>query len=355
MAKILIKNGRVWDGERFLYADILTNRKIIEKIETEISEEADIVYDAKGKTVSSGLVDAHAHIKGFSGDRFSTQAEMCCFPFGVTSVADAGGEKGDKSLLDNFVINCVIFALSVIENDRADIQKTKERLALFGENAVGLKVFFDAGSPNVKSIVPLREICELAHSKGLRVLVHCSNSPTKMSEILDTLGEGDILTHAFHGGANNAAEDNFESMRQAQKRGVFIDVGYAGNYHTDFGVLELALKNGIVPDVISTDMTKQLVYNCGGRYGMTMCMSIARTLGMNEEDIFRAVTSNPARALSKDGEWGYLQVGHAADIAVLDYTDEGFDLTDKAGNRVHNSKGYRCVMTVSNGRIVYKD
>ena len=26
MARILIKNGRVWDGERFLYADVLADK-----------------------------------------------------------------------------------------------------------------------------------------------------------------------------------------------------------------------------------------------------------------------------------------------------------------------------------------
>jgi imidazolonepropionase-like amidohydrolase len=84
-------------------------------------------------------------------------------------------------------------------------------------------------------------------------------------------------------------------------------------------------------------------------------MNIARTLGMQEEDIFRAVTSNPAKALEKESGWGYLRVGRIADIAVLDYTDEGFDLTDKAGNHIKSPKGYRCVLTVSDGQVVYRN
>ena len=76
---------------------------------------------------------------------------------------------------------------------------------------------------------------------------------------------------------------------------------------------------------------------------------------MREEDIFRAVTSNPAKALGQESEWGYLQVGRIADIAVLDYTDEGFDLTDKAGNHIGSQKGYRCVLTVSDGQVVYRN
>ena len=80
-----------------------------------------------------------------------------------------------------------------------------------------------------------------------------------------------------------------------------------------------------------------------------------RYMGMCEEDILRAVTSAPAKALGKEDEWGYLEVGRTADIAVLDHTDEGFDLTDKAGNHIGSQKGYRCVLTVSDGQVVYRN
>lgn len=87
---------------------------------------------------------------------------------------------------------------------------------------------------------------------------------------------------------------------------------------------------------------------------MGMCMSIARSLGMKEEDIFCAVTSTPAKALKKENEWGYLKEGRSADISVLRYTDESFCLCDKAGNEISSDKGYRCIMTVADGEIVYK-
>ena len=185
-------------------------------------------------------------------------------------------------------------------------------------------------------------------------MVHCSNSPTSMSEILNTLNEGDILTHAFHGGSNNAAEDNFASMRAAQARGVIIDVGFAGHIHTDFEILGRAIKSGIPPNTISTDITKFSAYTRGGRYGMTICMSIARHVGMTEEDIFRSVTSTPARVLGKSDQWGSLAPGRKADIAVFDYTDEGFSLTDKAGHHIESKSGYRCLLTVADGQIIYK-
>ena len=42
-------------------------------------------------------------------------------------------------------------------------------------------------------------------------------------------------------------------------------------------------------------------------------------------------------------------------LAVLEYTDGGFDLTDKAGNHICNKEGYRCVLTVSDGQVVYRN
>ena len=87
---------------------------------------------------------------------------------------------------------------------------------------------------------------------------------------------------------------------------------------------------------------------------MTMCMNLAKTVGISEEDIFKAVTSNPAKVLGKENEWGYLKAGRTADISVFDFADEGFDLTDNAGNRLNNNTGYRCILTVADGQIIYK-
>ena len=355
MAKILIKNGRVWDGEKFFFSDVLSEHSIISKIEPNVRETADFVFDAKGKIVSSGLVDLHVHMRGISSEKFGIQAEMSCFPFGVTSAADAGGGRGSKELLDSLMLKNVVFVSVGIKNNTPDFERAERWLERYGDRAIGLKVYFDTEIEDVHDISPLQKICGYAHARNLKVMVHSSGSPVKMSELLDTLGKGDILTHSFHGGKNHAFEDGFACIKRARARGVVIDSGFAGHVHTDFFVLKEAISCGAFPDTISTDVTKFSAYTRGGRYGMTMCMSIAKTLGMREDDIFRAVTSNPAKALGKESEWGSLAIGHAADIAVFEYIDEGFDLTDKAGNHICNKEGYRCVLTVSDGQVVYRN
>lgn len=355
MARILIKNGKIWDGEKFFFADILTNGRIIAKIGENITDNADYVYDAKGKTVSAGLVDLHVHMKGISSKAFGIDPQMSSFPFGVTAVNDAGSTNGDRKLLDSFAVKNTVFVCVDIRDNHADFTVTEKLLQEYGDKAIGIKVYFDTTISEVRDITPLKEICEYANKKGLKVMVHCSHSPTPMSEVVKTLSSGDILTHIYHGGENPCTENEFEVFQIARQRGVVMDAGFAGHVHTDFSVLENAIGAGFLPDTISTDITRNSAYMRGGRYGMTMCMNIAKKVDMSEEDIFKAVTSAPAKVVCKDNEWGYLKEGRCADIAIFEFTDEGFDLTDHAGNRMTGTKGYRCVLTVADGQLLYRD
>ncbi len=347
MAKILIKNGRVWDGEKFFSADILTEDDQISKIEPDICENADFVFDATNKIVSAGLVDSHVHISG--GD-FGIHPSMCTLPFGVTAAADAG--VCNPQMLINCGVKYVIFVNVEIKNNHADFTNTLKVLSECKDKAIGLKIYFDKTISDVKDITSLSEAVKFAEEHGLIVMVHSSNPPVSMEELLNTLRKGDILTHAYHGGKNNVSDDNFECIKNAKQRGVIIDAGLAGHIHTDFKIFGDAIKCGAIPDIISTDITKFSAYKRGGRYGLPMCMSIAKHLGMNEENIFKAVTSNPAKVMGMDS--GFLEVGKCADVAVLEYADEGFDLTDKAGNHICSEAGYRNILTIANGEIVYR-
>ncbi len=354
MGKILIKGGRVWDGEKFFFADVMTENQTVARIEAGIEDEADFVFDAEGKTVSAGLVDIHTHFKGISSNGFGINPDMVTLPFGVTAAADASGIQGDRALLDAFGVKNAVFVCSDIKNNKASFDGALCMMEKYGDKVVGIKAYFDVTSNQVFDISPLRETVEFAEKHGLKVMVHSSNSPVPMSELLGALRCGDILTHAYHGAKNNVSEDGFACIGAARERGVVIDAGLAGFVHTDFKVLGDAIAIGEKPDVISSDITKCSAYKRGGRYGLTMCMSIARHLGMTEAEVLRAVTSSAARAVSKEGEWGTLSVGGTADIAVLEYTDEGFDMTDKAGNHIESKEGYRNILTVSDGEIVYR-
>lgn len=355
MRSILIKNGRIWDGERFFSSDILLENGIVSKIGTSINCPKAFIYDATGMIVSAGLVDTHAHFLGPEPDLYGINPEMSCLPFGVTAAADAGGAHANRELADNCYVKNVTFVTVPIKDDKPDFAPAEKKLQLYGDNAIGLKVYFDTKKPDVRSSQPLAKICKYAKAHNLKVMVHCSDAPVSMAEYLPLLSAGDILTHAFTGTPHNAQEDDFAALIKAQKRGVIMDTGFAGHIHTGLSVFKSAIVGGILPDTISTDITRASAYHRGGRYGMTMCMSMARAAGMKEADIFRAVTSSPAKALGKEGQWGILKEGACADVAVLEYTNEGFSLEDRFGGSLKSDHGYRCKLTVADGVLVWRD
>ena len=263
MSKILIKNGKVWDGERFYFADVLTDNEKISKIADKIDEAAEFEYDASGKIVSAGLVDAHVHMRGIGSTEFGIQAEMSCMPFGVTAAVDASGGYGDKALLDTFMLKNLVFVNAGFKDNKAYFEDAEKMLDKYGERAVGIKVYFDTQISEVRDIKPLCQVVEYAERNKLIVMVHSSNSPVSMPELLSALRKGDILTHAYHGGKNNVSEDNYECIKQAKECGVVIDAGLAGHIHTDFKVFKDAISCGAVPNIISTDITKWSAYKRG--------------------------------------------------------------------------------------------
>ena len=138
----MIKNGRVWDGEKFYFADVLTENEKISKIADKIDEAAEFEYDASGKTVSAGLVDAHVHMRGINKD-FGIHAEMSTIPFGVTVATDACGAYGDKALLDSFLLKNVIFVPAEFHDNKAYFDSVEKMPEKYGEKAIGIKVYFD--------------------------------------------------------------------------------------------------------------------------------------------------------------------------------------------------------------------
>ena len=84
MSKILIKNGKIWDGERFFFADLFVEQGKIARLAEGIETDADFTYDATGQIVSAGLIDTHLHFRKMSSDGLGV-GDWACFPFGVTA------------------------------------------------------------------------------------------------------------------------------------------------------------------------------------------------------------------------------------------------------------------------------
>jgi len=350
----LIKNGKLWTGTEFSTGNILINKDTIVSIDAPADTPADYMYDAAGCIVSTGLLDIHTHIYKVSCDIFGYPAELVCAPFGATATVDGGAEMSDKEYLDTMMVKVRVFVAVPVGADGPDFALAERLLAAYGDRALGVKVYYDASGNKYVNHDHLAAICAFARERGLKVMVHCNHSPTSMLDIIETLAPGDILTHCYHGDTNTILADDYAAYKLAKAKGVILDTGNAGRAHTDFAVLRKAIGDGYLPDTISSDLTSLSAFNRGGKYGLTMCMSMQRTAGMTEEQVLRAVTSDAAKAVGWEDECGKLAVGRKADITVLSYGKEPYSLTDPAGNTLEDENGYICHLTVANGQILYR-
>ena len=82
-------------------------------------------------------------------------------------------------------------------------------------------------------------------------------------------------------------------------------------------------------------------------------MSILKVLGLKEEEIFKAVTINPAKLVLNSAS-AKIQVGANAMLSVLSWEENKIDLTDRWGNNLKTDKSYVNKMTIKNGQIIYR-
>ena len=350
----LIKNGRLWTGTEFRTGNVLIQKDTVVSLDAPDDTVAEYVYDAAGRIVSTGLLDIHTHLYNVSTPIFGFPTELVCAPFGVTATVDGGAELSDKAYLDTMMVKARVFAITDIKEEGMDFTRTEKMLAAYGDAAIGIKMYYDARGNKFTTLKHLEEVCAFARARGVKVMVHCNHSPTAMLDIIKTLSAGDILTHIYHGDENPITADEYAAYKLAKEKGVILDTGNAGRVHTNFSVLRDAISKGYLPDTISSDLTCGSAFNRGGRYGLTLCMSMHRTAGMTEEQILRAVTSDAAKAVGMDAECGVLEVGRKADIAVLGYENDPYRFEDTDGNVLEDENGYVCHLTVSKGQILYR-
>ena len=77
--------------------------------------------------------------------------------------------------------------------------------------------------------------------KQFRVMCHIGSAPGNLSDLLDLLRPGDMLTHAYSGAGNNTVQSGrvIPAALAAKQRGVIIDVGHGGGSF-DYTVCEPA-------------------------------------------------------------------------------------------------------------------
>ena len=184
-------------------------------------------------------------------------------------------------------------------------------------------------------------------------MVDFSPKPTRSYKdlILSHLRPGDIHTHMYaqHIPLLNEQRIINDYVWEARERGVIFDVGHgAGSFW--WRVAVPAMKQGFVPDSISTDRHKSsaLIPNAS----MMITMSKFLNMGMPLREVILRSTLTPAGIIRR-AELGTLSIGADADVAVIELLNGDFGFVDSGHAKMRGTQKLQAVLTIRNGEIVW--
>lgn len=365
---LLIRNGEVLDPSRKLRkkADVAVADGKIAAIEESIPAERGLdVIDARGLYVAPGLVDLHTHCAhGMTG--LSVEADPIAARSGATTWVDAGSFGSDQaSGFRRFVVRpqqARIFGyihqypnlrnpdVDPVKYARAEIGRTAAAINANRDIILGIKVYVGANMNGRYSLDFLKAGRELCDRFRLNMMVHVSFAPPETEQVMELMKAGDVLTHCFNThtiGILDKAGKVKACVRDARAAGVLFDVGHgAGSFN--FDVARKALADGFAPDTISTDL--YLASINGPVFDMPTTLSKFLALGMSLEDVLARATAHPARIIGRVPGMGTLEVGAAADIALLAMEEGEFKLVDSQRNVVTARQRLVSRLTICRGR-----
>jgi len=360
---LVIKGGELLDPARKLRGkrDIGIRTGRIEAIEADIpAARANRVLDASGKLVLPGLIDLHSHVYPYGSAIGIPADELIAFQ-GTTTMVSAGDAGANnfaafrryvaaqtRTRLYAFVhiANIGLAGFPEPELYHLGFAKPEDCARTVAENAdiaIGVKVRMSENVINQAGIEPLKRsirACEIAGG-GARVMCHIGGvaTPELMSEILNTLRSGDILTHCYSGFPNlagkftNIVQDGklLPAALAAKKRGVVFDIGHGGGSF-DFTVAEAAIQQGAGPDTISSDI-HVFSGNSPGIPYLTNVMSKFMALGFTLEQVVQMATAAPARIINRMPMLGSLQVGGPGDATLVEVAQGPVEFVDTRNNK----------------------
>ncbi|WP_036000340.1 amidohydrolase family protein, partial [Bradyrhizobium yuanmingense] len=376
---LVIRGGEVLDPSQSLRArrDVGIRWGTIEAVHEAIpAERALKSIDASGKLVMPGLIDLHCHVYPY-GSAIGIPADELVQFQGTTTVVSAG-DAGVNNLaaLRRFIVaqtrarmyafvhiaNNGLSAFPVAELHNIDTAQTEACAMALAENSdflLGVKVRMSENVIFKHGLEPLKrgiQACEMCGWPA-KMMVHIGGVESKelMSQILDLMRPGDVLTHAYSGAPNmssvftNIVQDGklLPAALAAKQRGVMFDVGHGGGSF-DFTVAEVAIPGGCAPDTISSDI-HVFSGNSPGIPFLPNVMSKFMTLGFTLEQVVAMATTAPAKIISRAPKIGTLQVGAPADVAIMELVEGPVSFVDTRNNRREGKAHLKPIQTVING------
>jgi dihydroorotase len=243
--------------------------------------------------------------------------------------------------------------------DFAQVDAAARAVAENADLVLGIKVRMSENVIAKHGTEPLKRAimaCERSGA-GVKIMCHIGGVETRelMSQILDLLRPGDVLTHAYSGAPNiagaftNIVQDGrlLPAALAAKQRGVVFDVGHGGGSF-DYTIAEPAMAQGCPPDTISSDI-HVFSGNTPGMPYLTWVMSKFLGLGFTLEQVVAMATVNPAKAIGRIPKLGTLQVGAPGDVAIMELAEGPVSFVDTRNNRREGRMHLKPVQTVTAG------
>src|SRR6202790_4670413 len=374
---LLIRHGEVIDPGAGLKGRLdvgVSGGKIVEVAPSLAESEARRTISARGLLCAPGLIDIHAHVFVNAHD-MGGHTDHFCRSTGVTTLCDAGSTgsatfAGLRHVIDHEVRPRVrafvnLSAIGIVGTSRggelshfpyADPEGCARTIAENADLAIGVKLRYGPNMVWEYTTEPVKMARRTAATAGVPLMIHITDSPIPLPEILAEMAPGDIITHCYHGRANGimGEEKQFilKEVAEAQRHGIIFDCAHGRN-HFSFPMIEKALDQGFLPDTISTDLTFTSATR-GPVWDLPTTMSKLLHFGMPLEELVRRATAVPAKILGYEGTIGTLRPGANADIALLERRNGNVDLTDSDGNTVTAKERLITRMTLKDGRVWYE-
>jgi dihydroorotase len=328
------------------------------------------ILDVSGCYVTPGLIDFHVH-SYWGVNPYGCNLDSLCLATGVTTTMDAGSagpvnflgfrklvHEQSKTRMLGFVALAQHGVLNtpgeLLNLDFADSDGAAETVGNNRDIGIGIKVRLHKKSIGENSRAALRLAIKSGEATKTPIMVHVGDTAIGMDEIADTLRPGDIITHCYTPQKPSIIDDNGKLLplvRKAKERGVIFDVGHAGG-HFDYNLVERAMGEGIVPDIISSDLHGRLAQPGFGVVGdLPTTLTKFLPFGMSLEQIIACCTSNAARAVGWQERIGNLEVGREADIAVLRIVDAPVALRDSVGGEKLHKQQIVARWTIRAGEV----
>lgn len=409
---LLVRGGRVVDPSQGLNAILdvgLKNGQVAAVAHNLNPGSAVQVYDATNKIVTPGLIDLHTHC--WPGGNYLGVAPNTLMREELTTTVVSAGDPGPQNVgaFRSGVVNAnaarvyafvqvsaaAFHAFPVTEMptlDYLNVQNLANALAANADILLGVKVRMSYGVAGTFDLQPLQraiQACQLAtQATGVPFKVMCHigglRTPALMTDIVNTLRAGDIITHSFVGYPNQLGQATglaqgfacIPAAFTAKQKGIVLDCAWGGSPagqqilggSFDYLTALICMVAGLRLDTLSSDSHAFTPFT-GGRMPLTEVMSnfLGLTAGaavdppivpgvvnpvLTLDDVVRATTMTPGQVIGRVPLLGTLQAGAPGDVAIMELRTGTFQFNDSQGHTLSATQKLVPVQAVKAGALV---